>query len=1022
MENSQFLKEFEELSEKRQRLLDSIEENEAQGLLTQLTEIYPDEAHFIFELLQNAEDAEASECEFYLHANGLRFRHNGRIHFNIDHIKSITNYGQSTKKVTENKIGKFGVGFKSVFSYTSMPIINSEGLTFSISQAILPKTAVVSSEVEKLFRKDLTTFIFDFNEPSKSPQKAFLEISQGLEDLDERSLLFLTNIKRIAISYAKDHKPKKEIIRNEVKANLFRFDVKNGEKEQKRTYMVLRGNMPNLAQNSLDESARQNIQKMKIAIAFRVKIESDNFEIEPIDDANVCVYFPAIKERSGLKFHIHAPFASTPSRDVIRNSEENRTILRGISELLISNMDNLREQGFLSEGLLASFPSGNDQLGSMYEHFREDLISKFKDGTPLIPGSNGEFLKFKGAVLASLIYQKAISKQLLGVLLDGDYSYALNCKNGRAQSFLSSLKPKTLGINELKFLLRNFATGNHVKLLQDALSELSDVEHRNFLSLFSQGATASLSELQELPFLLLNREKVSFGRPSETFLPSKSFKDGENLISRNIVNFEKKEIGPEDKLVIQGLQNLGVRILDDWAMLDLNISKIAMLHRFGDPVDESQIPESLANLDVLSRAIGNDSERIKRITSLNIFIGVMANGSKIWTSLDKTFIDTPYEITGLSSVRGHLPSDHQTELWNGYLEVKNFESLIQSSKSLRVLHPSKVSYSDSSFDWKIDNFEEMLESGDEQFLLNVWDLITDSGNERFSWEKKAERSGTGFRYVDSSFASAMQYSAWLPDMNGKKLRPTLVSRETLNSKFRFVETKLVTAIKFDGSSREAIQRERHLAIQREEKNKLAKELGFKDISEVEALQKLKNAQPELVANLINSMENHFPEELVDDFEQKILDTTKTLGSASEVKIVEGIIRERKNYKETHSEMKEYVRNKYYVGDVMKCQVCSLIMPFKLFSGLYYFEAVFFIKNLDREFKANGLALCPICAARFKYTLQTTPSELRDLIVNSKIFGTGSSAIKIRMSGNDCELSFTDDHLLELQTIFKSVKI
>ena len=373
-------------------------------------------------------------------------------------------------------------------------------------------------------------------------------------------------------------------------------------------------------------------------------------------------------------------------------------------------------------------------------------------------------------------------------------------------------------------------------------------------------------------------------------------------------------------------------------------------------------------------------------------------------------------------MRSHLPSDHQTELWNGYLEVKNFESLIQGSKSLRVLHPSKVSYSDSSFDWKIDNFEEMLESGDEQFLLHVWDLITDSGNERFSWEKKAERSGTGFRYVDSSFVSAMQYSAWLPDMNGKKLRPTLVSRETLNSKFRFVETKLVTAIKFDGSSREAIQRERHLAIQREEKNKLAKELGFKDISEVEALQKLKNAQPELVANLINSMENHFPEELVDDFEQKILDTTKTLGSASEVKIVEGIIKERKNYKETHSEMKEYVRNKYYVGDVMKCQVCSLIMPFKLFSGLYYFEAVFFIKNLDREFKANGLALCPICAARFKYTLQSTPSELRDSIVNSKILGTGSSAIKIRMSNNDCELSFTDDHLLELQTILKGVKI
>ena len=204
--------------------------------------------------------------------------------------------------------------------------------------------------------------------------------------------------------------------------------------------------------------------------------------------------------------------------------------------------------------------------------------------------------------------------------------------------------------------------------------------------------------------------------------------------------------------------------------------------------------------------------------------------------------------------------------------------------------------------------------------------------------------------------------------------------------------------------------------------KKAKELGFNDLSEVEAYQKLKSTQPDLIANLINSMENHFPEEVVEDFEERILETTKTLGTASEVKIVEGIIRERKNYKETHSEMKEYVRSKYYVGEVMKCQACSLIMPFKLFSGRYYFEAVYFIKTLDREFRANGVALCPTCAAKFKYTLQTTPDELRRLVLNLSILGTGSSTIRISMSGSECDLSFTDDHLIELQTILKDNKI
>ena len=90
------LEEFEKLSAKRKRLLDAIEENVAEGLLTQLTNIYPDEAHFIYELLQNAEDAEATEVNFYLHSKGLRFRHNGTVQFAIEHIEAITNYDRTT--------------------------------------------------------------------------------------------------------------------------------------------------------------------------------------------------------------------------------------------------------------------------------------------------------------------------------------------------------------------------------------------------------------------------------------------------------------------------------------------------------------------------------------------------------------------------------------------------------------------------------------------------------------------------------------------------------------------------------------------------------------------------------------------------------------------------------------------------------------------------------------------------------------------------------------------------------------
>ena len=43
------------------------------GLKKLLTELYPDKAHFIFELMQNAEDENASTVCFTLNADGLQF-------------------------------------------------------------------------------------------------------------------------------------------------------------------------------------------------------------------------------------------------------------------------------------------------------------------------------------------------------------------------------------------------------------------------------------------------------------------------------------------------------------------------------------------------------------------------------------------------------------------------------------------------------------------------------------------------------------------------------------------------------------------------------------------------------------------------------------------------------------------------------------------------------------------------------------------------------------------------------------
>src|SRR5258708_3499260 len=126
---------FEELSLKRRRFDDSVQENEfVEGIRHSTVEKYPDPVHFVYELLQNAEDQGATEAQFVLSADSLVFRHNGNPFTRAD-VKNITGFGNSDKTQEANKIGRFGIGFKSVFAITERPEIYTllEGKPFAFA-------------------------------------------------------------------------------------------------------------------------------------------------------------------------------------------------------------------------------------------------------------------------------------------------------------------------------------------------------------------------------------------------------------------------------------------------------------------------------------------------------------------------------------------------------------------------------------------------------------------------------------------------------------------------------------------------------------------------------------------------------------------------------------------------------------------------------------------------------------------------------------------------------------------------
>ena len=342
-----------------------------------MTELYPDNAHFIYELLQNAEDTEADSVRFMLSNEGIRFEHNGQRLFNLKDVQSITSIGVSTKRNDPTAIGKFGVGFKAVFAYTNTPEIHSGDFHFKINDLVVPES--LSSTADD----GATVFHFPFDNPKKDPAKAVEEVERGLRALAENTLLFLNHIREIEY-----------LLPNRESGNLKRVDADGKGIGQRIEIHAIQPGRAKTVSNWLryrnevsitDTDEPGNTKTCQVAIAFRIEPETDDSEsvqdnekkskrkvvkpkaewrIVPCEPGQVSIFFPAEKETSNLRFHLHAPFASTVARDSVRDCNANERLRDALAQLTTEAMADIRERGLLTMSFLAVLPNKGDGLSS----------------------------------------------------------------------------------------------------------------------------------------------------------------------------------------------------------------------------------------------------------------------------------------------------------------------------------------------------------------------------------------------------------------------------------------------------------------------------------------------------------------------------------------------------------------------------------------------------------------------------------------------------------------------------------
>lgn len=208
--NAQEKQYFESLHKDRSESADMLEKPSMRGIKNSVVEKYSDQAHFIYELLQNADDAHATTARFVLERDRLIFAHNGTRHFSVSNpatedadsengtlgdINAITSIANSNK--TEASIGKFGVGFKAVFQYTSTPHIYGPAFKFRIDRFIVP--SLLEGDINER-KAEETLFVFPFDHPERNAEEAYRDISDKLRNLSF-PLLFLSKLKNIEFEF-----------------------------------------------------------------------------------------------------------------------------------------------------------------------------------------------------------------------------------------------------------------------------------------------------------------------------------------------------------------------------------------------------------------------------------------------------------------------------------------------------------------------------------------------------------------------------------------------------------------------------------------------------------------------------------------------------------------------------------------------------------------------------------------------------------------------------------------------------
>lgn len=1005
-------------------------------------DLYAEMGHYIYELLQNAEDALASEVRFVLKQDSLIFSHNGSKFFTFDDIRAITTYGGGTKTTDSTKIGRFGIGFKATSRITMNPKIRSNQFAFKIENQEIPER-IDKSEVP-LDPKYTTAFLFPFGTKKFNAEHIEKETLATLLKIDSKNLLFLQNIQTVIIEYFQPNLKRRILGKQNLGNHLIQLrESLDGTKKSVTSDFYLNYEKKIDSQELAKWAKTSNLEvegkngSFSIALAINVEVKDQTTNPTPvslkqIDDPKLFVFFPANNESTGLKFHIHAPFASTTTRESIKEGNPvNKFLFDNFTKFLPEVLGNLIENGLLNQTGLEVLPNRSDEVRTELIEMREEIYKFFKGVDPRIPMNDGTFARFKDI--------QEVSNEVVSVLnLDEirqicsfnktrenelkSIKFIKKPSNVRAARFLSSLEIPTF---DLKALVIAFS------YINSAFAESKEIEKERFVRWFSTFEAEKLRNLYELlanfdiarikvyfsktPIVRIADENKILDTPDKVFVDQSGNKNGKNFLSPRILNFSYgSAFSQKDHQIWRFLDAIGVRQFSKSMLLDEYLTDYKAKLQSGS-VSEVVPDENIKNeLFKLLQFVHGDVELERALSQENIFLTEAINGELGWHRGSDIYVDLPFTpATGLDSVMPKLEgAAKKYRLWSGYSQIPRILIMLERldvTTKIKAMSPGN----NLASEWTILGIEKYLEFGNLTLRKNIWNYLKSSEANRERHYLRFPNSYTSNSGELSRLAKLLATTSWLPDKKGELKKPRELEESTIDPAFLWEKCDFLISIGFGAESAAAIKAKQEKIAEKQRKDEAAKLFGLSDSEMLEKLLEAHKKNPKRFEQLIADLNrpdliDHVADPL--HLSEKIAEDTQ-FGPDVEMELIDGV--QRKGMLELVQKRKDYLRNTYQVAGAIFCQICATSSFIKTTNGEPFFVGIMVIPSFSKNSIYNSIAVCAQCAAKYKYSKATTDGQLKLQILGITDF-SGTVRVGLIIGGEPQEIKFKESHFVSLK--------